>query len=102
VNPSRVRTSFNAIHVDRHRTELFEREIAPAGRFYYEAVEVVDGENLIKGGSMEKCGGGARRRSLEQEPLRFQDEFVRAQKSSTLFGDLRGGLGFGFGHLKSR
>src|SRR2546430_11931015 len=66
----------------------FEREIAPARTFvYYEDVQPLMEENLIKGGSLENAIVVRGEAVLSKEPLRFADEFVR-HKILDIIGDL--------------
>src|SRR6059036_268105 len=67
---------------------IFECEIAPARTFvYYEDVEPLMDENLIKGGSLENAIVVRGEAVLSKEPLRFSDEFVR-HKILDIIGDL--------------
>src|SRR5881392_414986 len=66
----------------------FECEIAPARTFvYYEDVEPLMDQNLIKGGSLENAIVVRGEAILSKEPLRFSDEFVR-HKILNIIGDL--------------
>src|ERR1041384_563431 len=67
---------------------IYEHEIAPARTFvYYEEVEPLMENNLIKGGSLENAIVVRGEAVLSKEPLRFPDEFVR-HKILDIIGDL--------------
>src|SRR5437667_4322685 len=67
---------------------VFEREIAPARTFvYYEEVQPLTDNNLIKGGSLENAIVVRGEAVLSKEPLRFADEFAR-HKVLDIIGDL--------------
>ena len=68
--------------------ENFSREIAPARTFcLYEDVKSLQEKNLIKGGTLENAVVVGDDGILNDEPLRFPDEFVR-HKILDLIGDL--------------
>jgi UDP-3-O-[3-hydroxymyristoyl] N-acetylglucosamine deacetylase/3-hydroxyacyl-[acyl-carrier-protein] dehydratase len=67
---------------------VFESEIAPARTFsLLEDIESLRTRGLIKGGSLENSIVIGDKEILNEEPLRFQDEFVR-HKVLDLLGDL--------------
>lgn len=67
---------------------VFETEIAPARTFsLLEDVEDLRNRGLIKGGSLENSIVIGENEILNEEPLRFKDEFVR-HKVLDLLGDL--------------
>jgi UDP-3-O-[3-hydroxymyristoyl] N-acetylglucosamine deacetylase/3-hydroxyacyl-[acyl-carrier-protein] dehydratase len=66
----------------------FEREIAPARTFVLERdIKPLRAQGLIKGGSLESAVVVGENKILNQEPLRFPNEFVR-HKILDLLGDL--------------
>ncbi len=68
--------------------EVFKREIAPARTFcLYEDVKHLQEKNLIKGGTLQNAVVVGDDGILNDEPLRFPDEFVR-HKILDLIGDL--------------
>ena len=68
--------------------EVFETEIAPARTFsLLKDVEDLRGRGLIKGGSLENSIVIGDSDIMNEEPLRFPDEFVR-HKVLDLLGDL--------------
>lgn len=68
--------------------ESFKNEIAPARTFcLYEDVKHLQEKNLIKGGTLENAVVVGDDGILNDEPLRFPDEFVR-HKILDLVGDL--------------
>jgi UDP-3-O-[3-hydroxymyristoyl] N-acetylglucosamine deacetylase/3-hydroxyacyl-[acyl-carrier-protein] dehydratase len=68
--------------------DIFETEIAPARTFsLLEEVESLKKDGLIKGGSLENSIVIGADKILNEEPLRFADEFVR-HKILDLLGDL--------------
>ncbi|MGD8394477.1 MAG: bifunctional UDP-3-O-[3-hydroxymyristoyl] N-acetylglucosamine deacetylase/3-hydroxyacyl-ACP dehydratase [Candidatus Eiseniibacteriota bacterium] len=68
--------------------ETFEREIAPARTFVLERdVAGLRQAGMIKGGSLDNAVVVGEDRVLNDEPLRFPDEFVR-HKVLDLLGDL--------------
>jgi UDP-3-O-[3-hydroxymyristoyl] N-acetylglucosamine deacetylase / 3-hydroxyacyl-[acyl-carrier-protein] dehydratase len=68
--------------------EAFKNEIAPARTFcLYEDVKHLQEKNLIKGGTLENAVVVGDDGILNDEPLRFPDEFVR-HKILDLVGDL--------------
>jgi UDP-3-O-[3-hydroxymyristoyl] N-acetylglucosamine deacetylase/3-hydroxyacyl-[acyl-carrier-protein] dehydratase len=67
---------------------VFENEIAPARTFVLERdIKPLRAQGLIKGGSLESAVVVGEDKILNQEPLRFPDEFVR-HKILDLLGDL--------------
>jgi UDP-3-O-[3-hydroxymyristoyl] N-acetylglucosamine deacetylase / 3-hydroxyacyl-[acyl-carrier-protein] dehydratase len=78
-------TQFYALEVT---PESFERELAPARTFcFFEEIEVLIRNGLIKGGSLENAVIIREDAVLTTEPLRFPEEFVR-HKILDLMGDL--------------
>ncbi len=68
--------------------ELFKNEIAPARTFcLYKDVKHLQEKNLIKGGTLKNAVVVGDDGILNDEPLRFPDEFVR-HKILDLIGDL--------------
>jgi UDP-3-O-[3-hydroxymyristoyl] N-acetylglucosamine deacetylase/3-hydroxyacyl-[acyl-carrier-protein] dehydratase len=68
--------------------EAFKNEIAPARTFcLYEDVKHLQEKNLIKGGTLQNAVVVGDDGILNDEPLRFPDEFVR-HKILDLIGDL--------------
>ncbi|MBD3278441.1 MAG: bifunctional UDP-3-O-[3-hydroxymyristoyl] N-acetylglucosamine deacetylase/3-hydroxyacyl-ACP dehydratase [Candidatus Aegiribacteria sp.] len=68
--------------------ETFRKEIAPARTFcLYDDVKHLQEKNLIKGGTLENAVVVGDDGILNDEPLRFPDEFVR-HKILDLIGDL--------------
>jgi UDP-3-O-[3-hydroxymyristoyl] N-acetylglucosamine deacetylase/3-hydroxyacyl-[acyl-carrier-protein] dehydratase len=68
--------------------EVFEKQIAPARTFsLLKDVEDLREQGLIKGGSLENSIVIGDRKILNEQPLRFPDEFVR-HKILDLLGDL--------------
>ncbi len=68
--------------------EVFRNEIAPARTFcLYKDVKVLQEKNLIRGGTLDNAIVIDDERILNEEPLRFPDEFVR-HKVLDLIGDL--------------
>jgi UDP-3-O-[3-hydroxymyristoyl] N-acetylglucosamine deacetylase/3-hydroxyacyl-[acyl-carrier-protein] dehydratase len=68
--------------------ETFEREIAPARTFVLMSdVEELKRAGMIKGGSLSNAVVVEEERLMNDEPLRFPDEFVR-HKILDLLGDL--------------
>lgn len=68
--------------------EVFEKEIAPARTFaLLKDVEGLKEQGLIKGGSLDNSVVVGDDGILNEEPLRFEDEFVR-HKVLDLLGDL--------------
>ena len=68
--------------------EVFINEVAPARTFsLLKDVEDLRGKGLIKGGSLENSIVIGEERILNEQPLRFPDEFVR-HKILDLLGDL--------------
>jgi UDP-3-O-[3-hydroxymyristoyl] N-acetylglucosamine deacetylase/3-hydroxyacyl-[acyl-carrier-protein] dehydratase len=68
--------------------QIFEEQIAPARTFsLLKDVEALRGQGLIKGGSLENSVVIGDEKILNEEPLRFPDEFVR-HKILDLLGDL--------------
>lgn len=68
--------------------ESFRKEIAPARTFcLYDDVKHLQEKNLIKGGTLENAVVVGNDGILNDEPLRFPDEFVR-HKILDLIGDL--------------
>jgi UDP-3-O-[3-hydroxymyristoyl] N-acetylglucosamine deacetylase/3-hydroxyacyl-[acyl-carrier-protein] dehydratase len=68
--------------------EVFVNEVAPARTFsLLKDVEDLRGKGLIKGGSLENSIVIGEERILNEQPLRFPDEFVR-HKILDLLGDL--------------
>ncbi len=68
--------------------EIFEREIAPARTFVLmREVEELQRRGMIKGGSLANAVVVEDEKLLNNEPLRFPDEFVR-HKILDLIGDL--------------
>lgn len=68
--------------------EIFKSEIAPARTFcLYEDVKHLQEKNLIKGGTLQNAVVVGDDGILNDEPLRFPDEFVR-HKILDLIGDL--------------
>jgi len=68
--------------------EVFKKEIAPARTFcLYKDVKHLQEKNLIKGGTLENAVVVGDDGILNDEPLRFPDEFVR-HKILDLVGDL--------------
>jgi UDP-3-O-[3-hydroxymyristoyl] N-acetylglucosamine deacetylase/3-hydroxyacyl-[acyl-carrier-protein] dehydratase len=68
--------------------ETFAREVAPARTFVLERdVAALRAQGLIRGGSLESAVVVGERGILNDEPLRFRDEFVR-HKLLDLLGDL--------------
>jgi UDP-3-O-[3-hydroxymyristoyl] N-acetylglucosamine deacetylase/3-hydroxyacyl-[acyl-carrier-protein] dehydratase len=68
--------------------EVFAREIAPARTFaLMRDVRELQKRGLIRGGTLENAVVVDEDRILNEEPLRFQDEFVR-HKILDLLGDL--------------
>lgn len=68
--------------------EVFKKEIAPARTFcLYEDVKHLQEKNLIKGGTLQNAVVVGDDGILNEEPLRFPDEFVR-HKILDLIGDI--------------
>ena len=68
--------------------ETFIKEIAPSRTFcLYSDVRILQEKNLIKGGTLENAVVVGEDGILNDEPLRFPDEFVR-HKVLDLIGDL--------------
>jgi UDP-3-O-[3-hydroxymyristoyl] N-acetylglucosamine deacetylase/3-hydroxyacyl-[acyl-carrier-protein] dehydratase len=68
--------------------DVFQREIAPARTFVlYEDVDRLRSMGLIKGGTLENSIVVGRDGIMNEEPVRFPDEFVR-HKILDLVGDL--------------
>jgi UDP-3-O-[3-hydroxymyristoyl] N-acetylglucosamine deacetylase/3-hydroxyacyl-[acyl-carrier-protein] dehydratase len=68
--------------------EVFSKEIAPARTFaLFEDVDRLREQGLIKGGSLENSVVVAEDHIMNEEPLRFPDEFVR-HKILDFIGDL--------------
>lgn len=80
-----VGTQFASVVIQEHN---FKNELAPARTFcFLEDVERLKREGLIKGGTLENAvviGSGG---IINEEPLRFHNEFVR-HKIIDLLGDL--------------
>jgi UDP-3-O-[3-hydroxymyristoyl] N-acetylglucosamine deacetylase/3-hydroxyacyl-[acyl-carrier-protein] dehydratase len=73
------------VDVDR---ENFRTEVAPARTFCFEEdVEALEKAGLIRGGSLENAIVIGKDRILNEEKMRFKDEFVR-HKVLDLIGDL--------------
>ena len=67
---------------------IFEREIAPARTFCFDyEVDMLREQGLIKGGSLENAVVIGSDRILNEDALRFENEFVR-HKILDLIGDL--------------
>lgn len=67
---------------------VFEKEIAPARTFVlWSDVEMLKAQGLIKGGSLENAIAVDEKGIVNDEPLRFGNEFVR-HKILDLLGDL--------------
>jgi UDP-3-O-[3-hydroxymyristoyl] N-acetylglucosamine deacetylase/3-hydroxyacyl-[acyl-carrier-protein] dehydratase len=80
-----VGTQYASFDISR---EVFERQIAPARTFsLLKDVEDLRSKGLIKGGSLENSIVIGDDKILNEEPLRFADEFVR-HKILDLLGDL--------------
>ena len=68
--------------------QIFEEQIAPARTFsLLKDVEALRGKGLIKGGSLENSIVIGDEKIINEEPLRFPDEYVR-HKILDLLGDL--------------
>jgi UDP-3-O-[3-hydroxymyristoyl] N-acetylglucosamine deacetylase/3-hydroxyacyl-[acyl-carrier-protein] dehydratase len=68
--------------------EVFEKEIAPARTFsMLTDIETLRSRGLIKGGSLDNSIVVGDEKIMNEEPLRFPDEFVR-HKVLDLLGDL--------------
>lgn len=73
---------------DRLDAEVFEREIAPARTFgFFEDVESLRAAGLARGATLENTVVLDDRGLMNEEALRFSDEFVR-HKALDLLGDL--------------
>jgi UDP-3-O-[3-hydroxymyristoyl] N-acetylglucosamine deacetylase/3-hydroxyacyl-[acyl-carrier-protein] dehydratase len=67
---------------------VFEHEIAPSRTFCFNhEVEMLRSQGLIRGGSLENAVVIGEDKILNEQPLRFEDEFVR-HKILDLIGDL--------------
>lgn len=67
---------------------VFEREIAPARTFCFDSeVDMLKGQGLIRGGSKDNAVVISEKGILNDEALRFENEFVR-HKILDLIGDL--------------
>ncbi len=78
-------TQYISLDID---PETFRNEIAPARTFcLYEDVRALQEKNLIKGGTLDNAVVVGEEGILNDEPLRFPDEFVR-HKVLDLIGDL--------------
>jgi len=80
-----IGTQFRSIDIT---PEVFASEIAPARTFALMSdVEMLRSEGLIKGGSLENAVVVDENGIMNEEPLRFPDEFVR-HKILDIIGDL--------------
>ncbi len=80
-----LKTQFASFIIDE---KTFTKEIAPARTFGFESeVKQLREKGLIKGGGLENAVVIGEKGILNQEPLRFPDEFVR-HKILDLLGDL--------------
>ncbi|MFQ6103790.1 MAG: bifunctional UDP-3-O-[3-hydroxymyristoyl] N-acetylglucosamine deacetylase/3-hydroxyacyl-ACP dehydratase [Candidatus Glassbacteria bacterium] len=83
-NPN-VGSQFASVVINRSN---FKNELAPARTFcFVEDIEALKTDGLIKGGTLENAVVIGREGILNQDPLRFHNEFVR-HKIVDLIGDL--------------